>query len=107
MTRDEILAADTPALHVAIRQCALPPDKMPWNIGHADVLDECERRWGICIETQAYLNKTKPPLTRLWAATALDAEDRLAVLADAAMAPTRRLAELRALALALKAKGVL
>jgi hypothetical protein len=102
MTRDEILAADEAALKVAIN-AALKEDWTADQITHADLLDECEQRWGVSVNVTACAFKD-------WIAWPDAAEDngvRTSLSGMVVVAPTRRLAELRALALALKAKGVL
>jgi hypothetical protein len=104
MTRDEIIAADEGTLKVAIN-ATLKEDWTADQITHADVLDECERRWGVLIfvhPMQYPSSDAADPRARSWVSSAR-ADNRW----QDAEAPTRRLAELRALALALKAKGVL
>jgi hypothetical protein len=100
MTRDEILAADEATLKAAIN-ATLKEDWTADQITHADLLDECERRWGVEIAVHPHYGEPG-----WWAeATCSHGEQRLAQLTEEA--PTRRLAELRALALALKEKGII
>lgn len=105
MTTEDIHAADVRTLHEAINRALTKPPadfrKLVPRLPHADLLDECERRWGV--EIAAHPHYGEPGW---WASATCDhGERKLAQLRDEA--PARRLAELRALALALQQMGVL
>lgn len=109
MTREEIIAADERRLKDAIL-ATLEEDWAACAITHADLLDECEGRWGVLISVHPLMSwdgATGGKPRTLWDAVARDGNDLHGLIASALRAPTRRLAELRALALALLEKGVL
>jgi hypothetical protein len=109
MTRDEILAADEAGLKDAIL-ATLEEDWAACAITHADLLDECEGRWGVLISVHPFMSwdgATGGKPRTLWDANARDGEALHGLIVEGTRAPTRRLAELRALALALHEKGVL
>jgi hypothetical protein len=115
MTRDEIMrvceAALTGLIDMALFDAGWDSGPRPERASHlhADLLDECERRWHVVISVHPFLTwdaaKDGRPGT-MWVADARDG-DTHQLLVENHRAPTRRLAELRALALALKERGVL
>ena len=103
MTPADIHAADEHKLHWAITEALHRDDQRDTHPphDHADLLDECERRWGVRVDTFAVRVEGN------WAWRAYTHGQGASASTTANTAPTRRLAELRALALALHQMGVL